>query len=220
MKFLISHPVFNYRTLRLIVGIIAFAIPFVCEFLSSKPLTSISASYHTAARDAFVGMLFIIGALFWAYNGHNLKQAWASKVVSITAILIAICPTRCDSCETDIKSIIHYGAAIILFSTLAYFCFGPFREHTKKCKIGKKKVRSRIYIVCGSIMIGCMVIIGVKELFAIPIKFLSVTYWGEMIALCAFGIAWIVAGKCFTPIVDKNDKNDRDGKDDMNQFFE
>lgn len=210
-----SDTVFDYRILRLIVGIIAFSMPFIVSLLSSSRLSSISASYYADSRDAFVGMLFIVSALFWGYNGHSSKEAWASKGASIMAILIAIFPTRCDSCETNIKSIIHYSAAFIMFSILTYFCFGPFREKTKG-KGGKKGLRSKIYLTCGWIMFGCMVIIGVTEFFAIPIKVLSVTYWGEAIALGAFGIAWFVSGKCFSLFVGKND---RDGKDDALQLF-
>ncbi len=34
---------------------------------------------------------------------------------------------------------------------------------------------------------------------------LRVTYWAEALALCAFGFAWIVAGKYFRPFVDKEE---------------
>jgi len=35
---------------------------------------------------------------------------------------------------------------------------------------------------------------------------LYITYWGEAIALWAFGIAWIVAGKVISPLVDDEEK--------------
>ncbi len=218
MEFKCKDLVFDYKTLRLLVGIIAFAMPIVALFLASEPLSSISASYHyDIARDKFVGMLFIIGALFWAYNGHTSKEAWASKGASIAAILIAIYPTRCAGCKTDTHSIIHYGAAIIMFSILAYFCLVLFREHAKK-KGKEGKRRSKIYFYCGSIMIGCMVVIGVTELFNIQIK-LRVVFWGEWIALVAFGVAWFVASKCLPSfLVDKNAK-DKNGDPDAFQFF-
>ena len=37
------------------------------------------------------------------------------------------------------------------------------------------------------------------------LKALSLTYWAELIALCAFGFAWIVAGKYFSPLVDDDE---------------
>ena len=199
-------PVFDYRALRLLVGLIAFTLPFVVSILSSSTLSSISASYHTNARDAFVGMLFVVSAFLWAYNGHSTQETWASKGAALAAILVAVFPTACEICETSIISIIHYSAAVILFSSLAYFCFGPFRKNTKG-QGGKKGRRSKIYLTCGWIMVACMVIIGIAELLISDeiIKALNVTYWGEAVALAAFGIAWIVAGKYFSLFTDEDE---------------
>jgi hypothetical protein len=198
--------VFDYRALRLLMGFIALSLPFAVSILSSSPLSSISASYYTEARDAFVGMLFVVSAFLWAYNGHSLKEAYASKIASLAAVFVAIFPTSCDLCKPGIKSFIHYGAAATLFAILAYFCFGPFRKNTKG-KGGKKGRRSKIYFTCGCIMVGCMLGLVVTKLTISEetIKSLSVTYWAEAIALCAFGIAWTVAGKYFRPFVDREE---------------
>ncbi len=59
-----NRKVFDYRALRLLVGIIAFAIPICVTLISSEPLSSISASYFTEARDVFVGMLFSYATIF------------------------------------------------------------------------------------------------------------------------------------------------------------
>jgi hypothetical protein len=205
MKNNVSDKVFDYRALRLLVGLIAFALPFVVSFLSSIPLSSISASYYTEGRFVFVGMLSIVGAFLWAYNGHTPPQKRASKVASLAAICVAFFPTTCDQCDINVISVIHYVAAATLFIILAYFCFGPFRLKAKN-QTGKKGLRSKIYLVCGWIMVGCMLTMLVAKLFPYEIiKRLSVTYWAEAIALCAFGFAWIVAGKYFRIFVDKKD---------------
>lgn len=198
--------VFYYRALRLLMGFIALAPPFVVSLLSSTPLSSISASYYTEARDAFVGMLFVVSAFLWADKGHSLREAYASKIASLEAVFVAIFPTSCDVCQTEIESIIHYVAAVSLFAMLAYFCFGPFRKNTKG-QGGKKGRRSKIYFTCGWIMVGCMLIVGVLELTISDetIKALSITYWAEAIALGAFGVAWILAGKYFRLLVDKEE---------------
>lgn len=57
-----SKPVFDYRALRLLVGLIAFFIAPVVSIISISDLRSISYSYYTEARDVFVGMLIIVGA--------------------------------------------------------------------------------------------------------------------------------------------------------------
>ena len=204
--------VFDYRALRLLMGLIALALPFVVWLLSARPLSSISASYHTDARDAFVGMLFVVSAFLWAYNGHSsketwLSEAWLSKVASVAAIFVAIFPTSCDLCETGgMASSVHYLAAATLFAVLAYFCFVPFRRNTKG-QGGKKGRRSNIYLVCGWIMVGCILTVFVANftLSDETLQTLRITFWAEAIALVAFGVAWIVAGKFIPLLVDKED---------------
>jgi len=206
MKIKFSDSVFDYRALRLLIGLIAFTLPFVVSIVASSRLQSLSASYHTNARDVFTGMLFIVGSFLWAYNGHSTKEAWASKFASLATLLVALCPSACNTCDKDIRSSIHNIAAAVLFSILAYFCFGPFRKNTKG-KGGKKGRRSKIYLICGWIMIGCMVAMGALALIMSSemINQLRVIYWGEAIALGTFGVAWIVSGKYFKVVVEEDE---------------
>lgn len=202
-----KNVVFDYRVLRLLVGLIALSLPIVVSLIAQSHLTSISASYHTEARDAFVGMLFVVGAFLFAYNGHTINQSVASKVASLAAIFIAILPTSCDTCTSNIISYIHFGAAATLFSILAYFCFVPFR-HKIKGQQGKKGLRSKIYFTCGCTMILCMLGMLIAKL-TLPTAIIheySITYLGEAIALSAFGVAWITAGKYLRLLVDEEDK--------------
>ncbi len=203
MSYSNSNTVFDYRALRLLMGIIAFALPFVVTIISTTTLTSISASYYTEARDIFVGLLFVVSAFLIAYNGHTSSEAWASKAASIAAVVAALNPTSCDSCTPELQSRIHYYAAVIFFGILAYFCLGPFRKNTKGQK-GKKGRRAKIYFICGWIIIICMLTMGLAKLtLSDQIRdSLYITYWGELIALWAFGVAWMVAGKVFRPLVD------------------
>jgi len=203
-----TNKVFDYRTLRLLIGLIAFSLPLVVELLATATIPSISASYYTEARDAFVGMLFIVGAFLWAYNGHTDWQGRWSKVAAVAAICVAFFPTACHlcgeniipdscvSCETSVTSIIHYASAGTLFGILAYFCLGPFRHKTKG-QPGKKGQRAKIYFACGCMMVACIVIAAGANWFLDEdkIKALRITYWAEFIAMAAFGIAWFVAGK-------------------------
>ena len=64
---------FDYKALRLMVGLIAFLLPWTVIIITGAVTSSISASYHTDVRDLFVGALFVIGALMLAYNGHKFE---------------------------------------------------------------------------------------------------------------------------------------------------
>jgi hypothetical protein len=201
--------VFDYRALRLLMGLIALALPFVVTALSTTDLLSISASYHTEARDAFVGMLFVVSAFLWAYNGHAPAESRASKIASLAAILVALFPTACDSCKSSIVSVIHYLAAVTLFSILAYFCFRFFRKNTKgQLRMSKKWRRDKIYLACGTVMVACMLIALVANLTLSQetLNAWQVTYWAEAVALGAFGVAWIVAGKYLVALTDEDEE--------------
>ncbi|MGD9020460.1 MAG: hypothetical protein PVF46_01575 [Lysobacterales bacterium] len=207
MKLNIGAPVFDHKTLRLLLGIIAFALPFLVTWVARAPLASISASYFTEARDWFVGMLFIVGALMLAYNGHTTREALASKAAGLCAFLIALFPTLAKTCgDSTPGSKIHGIAAVVLFLILAYFCFGPFRDNTKG-KGGKKGLRARLYFVCGCVMVACM-LVGLGGRLLLDCETMaawSITYWVEAVALAAFGVAWIVAGKIIPVLVDEQE---------------
>lgn len=202
----IKNIVFDYRALRLLMGIIALALPFVVIFLSSGKLSSISASYHAEARDAFVGMLFVVSAFLFAYNGHSSKESIASKAASLAAISVALFPTSCNDCMPDITTTLHLLSAALLFSILTYFCFVPFRNNTKG-QPGKKGLRSKIYFACGWIMIGCMlsILLGKLILTEDEMKAIRLMFLAEATSLCAFGFAWIVSGKYFRLFADDDE---------------
>jgi hypothetical protein len=63
--------VFDYHTLRLYVGVLAFLLPWVVTYLAHVIPPSISGSYYTAARNFFVGSMCVIGILLIAYKGHK-----------------------------------------------------------------------------------------------------------------------------------------------------
>jgi hypothetical protein len=201
-----NNIVFDYRALRLLMGLIALALPFVVYMVSSTELPSISSSYYTEARDAFVGMLFVVSAFLWAYNGHTRPEAIASKAAALAAIFVAIFPTACTGCAEDLISYTHLAAAVTLFSLLAYFCLGPFRLNTRHAS-GKKGLRGYIYFACGWTMILCMLTIVIAKfvLDAETVDEWEITFWGEAVALVAFGIAWITAGKYFSFLTDEKE---------------
>lgn len=206
MRFQNTPPIFDYKALRLMVGIIAFAMPFLVTLIARTPLASISASYYTDARDFFVGLLFVVGALMLAYNGHATQEAWASKIAAVCALIVALFPTSKACGASSLTSVVHFSAAVLLFIILAYFCFGPFRANTKG-RGGKKGVRAKLYFACGCVMVICMLVglVGKLVLSCATMEAWNVIYWVEAIALGAFGVAWIVAGKVIPMLVDEED---------------
>ena len=186
------NPAFDYLALRLLMGFIALLMPWVVYHIAGDPeLESISASYHTDAQDIFVGMLFIVGAFLLAYRGTTRWQGFASKVGAAAAILVAIFPTSTSRLDLDSGGV-HYAAALALFSVLAYFCY-VFWTATKGGPVVEQR-RGPYYLGCGIIMLASMSVIAVAKAVGVADE-LGITFWGEAIALTAFGVAWIIAGK-------------------------
>lgn len=201
-----ANRVFDYRLLRLIMGVIAFSLPVVVDLVATSDLSSISASYHTEARDVFVGLLFVVAALMLAYNGHNMREAMASKTAAMAAAGVALFPTAPPAGDGGWIAIVHYACAILLFCILAYFCFGPFRVRTKG-RSGMKGRRARIYLTCGWVIVAAMAGLATVKILlpAATVAAYKMTYWAELAALWAFGIAWITAGKVLPFLVEPDE---------------
>jgi hypothetical protein len=205
-----DRPIFDYKALRRYVGLAAVSLPMlVIYFSGTSELTSISVGYYSQySRDIYVGFLFAIGAFLLAYNGHFFYESIASKLAASGAFIGAVAPTDCrapqlsDFCQYDHLIVdyptIHLVAAGVMFLVLIYFCLGCFRKRAwMKYKADPSNVWARnrawLYSVCGAIMILALLageviplVIGHK-----PFGLVLVT---EMLALFAFGIAWLVAG--------------------------
>ena len=213
MKIAFKDGIFDYRTLRLLIGALALTLPILAPWIADKSLSSISASYHTGARDFFVGWMFVIGALMLAYNGHSPWEWVYSKFAGLAAVLVALFPTACDTCtdscsicEGDWRVTIHFVAAIALFIILGYFCLWAFRKDTKG-QSGKTGRRDFIYRLCGYVIyLSLAAAILLKWLLPDLADAIESLYYAETVALGAFGVAWIVAGKTIpSPLVDKKD---------------
>jgi len=188
---------FNVQTLRLIMGLVALFLPFVVSYLAGMDLGSISASYYTNARDVFVAATCVVGALFLAYNGHTAWQSRLSKVGGVASFLTALFPTSCSDCAPNSTSLLHYGAAAVVFGILTYFCLVAFRHKTKARTDQYLRRRDWTYLICGAVMALCMLtMLGIGlGIFGSLAQAWRMTYFAETIALIAFGISWNVAAK-------------------------
>jgi hypothetical protein len=214
-----EQPEFEYLSLRLLVSILAFALPLLVLFFSPptiRSLSSISVSYHTTSRDIFVGSLFVIAALLVAYRGHYPNENRIANLGALAAVVAALCPTACDLpgnfCQNinvaQPISISHLLAGATLFSVIAYFCLGPFTTAAQKKTSTKAKRRLKVYRVCGWIIVGCIAVAAAAQIpqaeeFKNAVRLIFFTEW---VALWAFGFAWIVASRFLPWFADKNEQ--------------
>lgn len=202
-------------------------------------LSSISAYYHSVMRNIFVGLLCAIALFLFTYTGYDSTDSTAGNIGCLFALGVAFFPTSYSGTlicgiemytKAGIISTIHFTSAAGLFLTLAYFSICRFTKTTKEPEMcwkhlywkknkkdkelkERKLIRNRIYIACGLVMIGCIVLISIYKLFSKSAfsEFLSnydPVFWLETMALWAFGISWLTKGRTIYVDIEKEIETD------------
>jgi len=195
---------FSYLTLRKTIGWISILLPFVLmlgKFLISKGIfiyNSISHYYYSEMRDIFVGAICAIALFLFFYKGYNKWDNWAGNLAGIFAIGIALFPTAEKGAYNWVADV-HLICASSFFLILAVFSLVLFTlkdpDHTKQ-----KRIRNKIYIVCGSVMIVCLISIVIfVKFYEDEYPESSFVFWAESFALIAFGVSWLTKGGTICP---------------------
>ena len=208
--------VISYLTLRKAIGILGIAFPVVlvsgsilaggCEEIQN----SISNYYHTNMRNIFVGILCAVALFLFSYKGYERKDNIAGHLACLFALGVAFFPASVDDplplcnfpsfIKSPVISLVHFISAALFFTALSYFSIVLFtKSKNKESRTGRKKKRNRVYRVCGFIMLGCIILIGVYFLILkgsySRLQHIKPVFWLESIALWAFGISWLVKGE-------------------------
>lgn len=205
----------SYLALRKAVGWIGILLPFTLMagsfllFHSDRILVSISNYYYSGMRDVFVGAICGIALFLFFYRGYdNWKKfnwdKWITNTGGLLAIGIAFFPTA-EKGSGNLISSIHFICAGSFFLLLA--CYSIF-VFTRKSAIPtrEKIIRNKIFIICGLVMITCLIAIFIYFNFVqTENSKSSFVFWGETIALIAFGISWLTKGGTLYP--DKANSN-------------
>ncbi|NTV17753.1 MAG: DUF998 domain-containing protein [Chlorobiaceae bacterium] len=202
----VSEYVISYKLLRRAVGVIGVALPIVLvlgKYLFEGPgiQDSISGYYYTVMRDVFVGSLWAIAIFLMAYKGPQKKDDFCGNLACICAIGVALFPTSPGPDATGQQALIgkfHLLFAGGFFSTLAYFCIVLFcKTDQNRQPTSRKFLRNRIYKICGCLIIGCIILIGVFKslLQESPVRNLEPVFWLESLAIWSFGWSWFTKGE-------------------------
>ncbi len=92
----------------------------------------------------------------------------------------------------------HSVSAAGLFLTLSYFCLFLFTKTTPGgTPTPEKRDRNKIYVVCGVIMLACIVLVAVYHMFLANtgISRIKPVFWLETFAMWAFGFSWFIKGE-------------------------
>lgn len=206
--------IISYLTLRRSIGWLGVLLPFFLMFYCftvcrcSIVQDSISQYYHTFSGDMFVGILCAIAVFLFSYNGYETKDSVVCKMAALFAIGVIAFPTLPESASNcfnpstllfPFSQTMHLIFAALFFLTLAGISIFLFTMTDQSKMTQRKKVRNRIYYICGIIMIICLALIAIYWLFIQKkypeVENLRPVFWLETIALIAFGVSWLTKGE-------------------------
>jgi len=195
---------YSYLALRKAVGWIGILLPFILMlgvffiFKGEIIQKSISHYYHSGMGDVLVGALCAVALFMFFYSGHDKWDDRAGNIAGIFAIGVAWFPTT-EVGASDLIGKIHFTCAALFFLTLAIFSLFLFTRKDSN-PTQQKLTRNKIYVICGIIMIACLVAI------VIYLNFIHngnrgtcFVFWAETIALVAFGVSWLTKGGTLYP---------------------
>ena len=204
--------VVSYLTLRQMIGWIGLLMPFAVRLgayaFEGIPSTgSISAYYYTGMRDVFVSTLVLIGALFACYRTPSWRDNLLATVAGIAAIGIGLFPMHPSyaaeiiSKHPDIASGkcylnrgllgFHFLFVSIFFALACYLVYFRFSAFTPPNPTPQKRVRNRVYKICGAIMAVSSLAIA----YTVVARDGESIFWPETVAVVSFAIAWLVKGQ-------------------------
>lgn len=192
-----NDQIISYYELRVLIGAAGILLPLLLFFGklifngSSQIEFSISDYYDNGtAGDILVGVLFALGFFLLSYRGYDAIDSKAANLGCVFALGVALFPTTSDKQWVHVT---HFVFAFLLFSVFIFFSIYLFRRSDpgKSCT-KQKETRNKAYLVCGIIMIVCIVGITVCSflLQELSAKY-HLVFWLETIALSAFGFSWI-----------------------------
>lgn len=201
---------YSYLALRKAVGWIGILLPFVLMLgmflvFNEKPvLKTISLYYHSGMRDVFVGAICSIALFLFFYKGYNKWDNWAGNLAGFFAVGIALFPTA-EKGPNNWIGIVHFICAasfFLILSVISMFMFTRKKPNPTR----QKRTRNKIYVICGLIMIACLISILIYFSFYDADNSQSrFVFWAETVALNAFGVSWLTKGGTLYP--DKKIRN-------------
>lgn len=197
------------------IGVLAITMPLIVylaalpapQCLKNGMLHSISAYYHTDARDLLVGMICALSFCFMAYNGYSKVDKIASTIASFSALGVALIPTSIFAGEYDcipsdgtfLREYIHLFCAVVLLLTMAFFSIKIFTHREGGDTIAPRKLffyRFWGYCILASLGLIALYVLFLKEAVPITATWHPI-FWLETVCLFSFGCSWLLKSGLF-----------------------
>lgn len=180
---------------------------------------SLSAYYHTSMRDWFVGVLVAIGVLLLTYKASEWRTRsfrW-STAAAFGALGVAVLPTERPGLTADaircgdpgptppgctalqerlgetLTAQAHFASALLFIAALCMLAFlFAHAERVDAKRVGESRRSELILVACGGVLVLAAAVAFGGAMLGIAVGPLTALYLGEVIAVLAFGLAWLV----------------------------
>lgn len=198
-----------YMRVRNLCGILGVVLPWlvlfsagVADHPSSEWWWSISATYYQS--PALVGVLCPASIVLMSYIGYNSLDNWITTLSGIFGLGVVLFPCRVSwiadgtpvgffQIPIEISTHLHTICAALFFLLIAFNSFFLFTK-TGGEMTSRKRIRNRIYRICGASMLFFEVVFAVLSLCDAPGYCVMII---EIILLHLFGFAWLTKGEAF-----------------------
>lgn len=207
-----------YLRIRNLCGLLGVVLPWIALFsagIAPHPSTewwwSISATYYQS--PALVGVLVPACLVLMTYLGYNKADNIITSLSGIFGLGIVLFPCKVSWIEAGTKvgffqlpieasNILHGTFACLFFLTIALNSIFMFTK-SGAVQSPRKKIRNRIYKICGYSMLVCEVLFAIAALLDAPGYCTMII---EIVLLSLFGFAWLVKGEAFPFLNDQEEE--------------
>lgn len=200
----------TYLLIRLVVGGVGVLLPVALWLVDALVLQgsitlrgSLSAYYHSGARDLFVGALCVVGCLLLTYLAAQRRtwDYWLSTVAGIAVLGVAFLPTQRPPFSTTPPTPLqqrwgehpvaaaHFACAAVFILSLAALCF-VFAARDRRWGGG----HPALHRACGVVILVAVAWAVAGFVVDLDLGWLTALYAGEVASVWAFGLSWLVKG--------------------------
>lgn len=184
---------------------------------------SLSSYYHSPMSDLFVATLSITGFLLIMYRIGDYRGAgfWFSLAAGITVLGVVFFPTwrpglthdearcgatpeppGCSSVQQFLHerptAVIHFTCAVVFILCLAVIAGLFARENRKLAKNNRRLARdATVQQACMFLILAAVGWVALGDRFDLTIWKITPLYAGEVVAVWAFGVSWLLASRSY-----------------------
>ena len=206
-----------YLRIRNLCGLLGVILPWLALFSagiadhpSSEWWWSISATYYQS--PALVGVLVPAAIVLISYIGYDNVDNFITSLSGTFGLGIVLFPCKVSwipdgtpvgffQLPIEISNTVHTVCAALFFLTIAINSICQFTK-SGPTMTDRKRIRNRIYRICGYGMLVLEVAFVVVRLLGAPGYVVMIL---EILLLHLFGFAWLVKGEAFPFLNDKEE---------------